>query len=140
MNAFPGAATLSADDHRRLRRMVWIARVMDTAIRIPGIGWRVGADSIIGLVPGIGDAAASLVGLLIINEARRLGIPGDKLLRMVANLGVDAVAGSVPVIGDLFDIYFKSHRRNVAIILDHLAISEADIMPSGRHGNRRPAR
>ena len=107
---------------RRLRRLQTIATVMDTAISIPGTGIRFGADSILGLVPGIGDLAGAAVGLAIVNEARKLGVPKEKMARMVYNVGLDALAGSVPLVGDLFDLYFKSHRRNVQLILDHFNV------------------
>ncbi|MBY3035152.1 DUF4112 domain-containing protein [Rhizobium leguminosarum] len=111
----------------RIRRAVGIARLMDTAVRLPVIGVRIGADSILGLIPAVGDIAASLIGLFIIDEARRLGIPTHKLARMAVNLGIDAAGGTVPLLGDIFDVYFKSHRRNVGIILDHFGISEDEL-------------
>lgn len=113
---------------RRLARVQAVARLMDTAIRIPGTGLRFGADSVLGLVPGVGDAGAALVGLFIINEARRLGIPKSKLARMLGNLGADTIAGSVPVLGDLFDVYFKSNRRNLQILLDHFNMTEDELI------------
>lgn len=112
---------------RRLRRLHGIARLMDTAIRIPGTGIRFGADSVFGLIPVIGDAGGALVGLYLINEARRMGVPSAKLFQMLGNLGVDAVVGSVPVAGDLFDLFFKSHRRNLDIILDHFDLRREDL-------------
>ncbi|MEN3791157.1 DUF4112 domain-containing protein [Fulvimarina sp. MAC3] len=107
------------DRIRRLKRLGKVARLMDTAIRIPGTGIRFGGDSIVGLVPGIGDAGGALVGLWSVNEARRLGMPGHKLRKMVGNLVVDAAVGTVPVVGDIFDVAFKAHRRNFAIISEH---------------------
>jgi hypothetical protein len=107
---------------RRLRRLAGIARVMDTAIRIPGTGIRFGADSIMGLIPLVGDAGGAMVGLYIVNEARRMGIPPAKLAQMVGNIALDGVVGSVPMVGDLFDVFFKSHRRNLQIILDHFGV------------------
>lgn len=117
---------------RRLRRIRGIARLMDTAIRIPGTGIRFGADSILGLIPGIGDAGSALVGLVIINEARRLGVPNPVLFRMLANIGVDTLGGSVPIIGDLFDVYYKSNWRNLELLLDHFNMSEADLFDRRR--------
>ncbi len=112
---------------RRLRRLQGAARIMDTAIRIPGTGIRFGADSLMGLVPVIGDAGGALVGLAVIYEARRLGVPAHKLSRMLGNLAVDAAVGSVPLLGDVFDVYFKSHRRNLGIILDHFEMDAAQL-------------
>ncbi|MET3858380.1 hypothetical protein ABIE40_005537 [Rhizobium sp. OAE497] len=99
-----------------------LANLMDTAVGIPGLGIRFGADAILGLIPGIGDIAGSLVGLVIINEARQLGLPREKLVKMFVNLGLDAASGTIPIAGDFFDVYFKSHRRNARIILDHFGI------------------
>lgn len=108
-----------ADRTRRLRRVARLARFMDTAIRIPGTGIRFGGDSLIGLVPGIGDAAGGLVSLYIVNEARRLGMPNHKLVKMLGNIGADFAVGSVPLLGDVFDVMFKANRRNLDMILDH---------------------
>ncbi|XUY28920.1 DUF4112 domain-containing protein [Agrobacterium sp. rho-8.1] len=112
---------------RRLRRLSGVARLMDTAIGIPGTRLRFGADSILGLVPLVGDGAGALVGLYIVNEARRLGIPPEKLARMVGNVALDSVVGSVPLLGDIFDLYFKSHRRNVDMIFDHFGVDRDDL-------------
>ncbi len=108
-----------ADHHRRLRRVAKVARLMDTAIRIPGTGISFGGDSIVGLVPGVGDAATAAVSLWIVNEARRLGMPTHKLAKMLANVGLDFGLGAVPLVGDAFDLFFKANRKNLAIILDH---------------------
>lgn len=116
----------------RLRRLAKVARLMDTAIGIPGTRLRFGADSVLGLVPVVGDAAGALVGLAIVNEARRLGLPRHKIVKMVSNIGVDAACGSVPLLGDVFDLFFKSHRRNLAIILDHFGMTERDLHQSQR--------
>lgn len=118
---------LTSIDRERIRRAIRIARLMDTAVRLPLIGVRIGADSVLGLIPAVGDVAASLIGLYLINEARHLGVPNHKLARMAVNLGIDAAGGTVPLIGDLFDIYFKSHRRNVGIILEHFGLSESEL-------------
>lgn len=125
-----GTARLDAEAMRRLATLAKISRLMDTALRIPGTRIRFGADSILGLVPGVGDAAGALVGLAILNEARKLGLPGNKQMQMLGNLATDAVFGSVPVLGDVFDLYFKSHRRNIQIILDHFALTHEDLTPS----------
>jgi hypothetical protein len=112
---------------RRLRRLSGIARLMDTAIGIPGTRFRFGADSVLGLLPLVGDGASALVGFYIVNEARRLGVPPHILARMVRNVGVDALVGSVPLFGDLFDVYFKSHRRNVDMIIEHFGVDTDEL-------------
>lgn len=123
-----GTATGEQDLTRRLARLNGLARLMDTALRVPGTNIRFGADALIGLVPGIGDASGALIGLFIVNEARRLGLPKRKLARMVANLGVDAAVGAVPLAGDMFDVFFKAHKRNIQIVLDHFDLERRDIM------------
>ncbi|MCJ8520066.1 hypothetical protein ABID21_003064 [Pseudorhizobium tarimense] len=110
---------------RRLRRLNSAARLMDTAVRIPGTGIRLGADSLMGLLPVVGDFGGAAVGLAMIYEARRLGVPSHKLGKMLGNLAVDAAVGSVPILGDVFDVYFKSHRRNIGLILDHFGVDAA---------------
>ncbi|MCP1199955.1 DUF4112 domain-containing protein [Notoacmeibacter sp. MSK16QG-6] len=107
-----------ADQTRRLRRVARAARLMDTAVRLPG-GFRLGADSIVGLVPGVGDTATVLVSLWIVNEARKMGLPTHKLTRMLGNVGLDYVVGAVPILGDVFDAVYKANRRNLNMILDH---------------------
>jgi hypothetical protein len=111
----------------RIRRMRGLARLMDTALRIPGTRFSFGADSIVGLIPGIGDFAGAAISLYIVNEARQLGVPNDKLLKMLVNIGFDAAAGSVPLVGDLFDVYFKSNRRNLELVLDHFGLDHSDL-------------
>ncbi|MGR9363671.1 DUF4112 domain-containing protein (plasmid) [Rhizobium leguminosarum] len=111
----------------RLRRMRGLARLMDTALRIPGTRFSFGADSVIGLIPGVGDFAGAAISLYIVNEARRLGVPNDKLFKMLVNIGFDAVAGSVPLVGDLFDVYFKSNRRNLDVVLEHFGLHHSDL-------------
>ncbi|MFD1746708.1 DUF4112 domain-containing protein [Rhizobium helianthi] len=122
-----GGEALDADRLRRIARLVRLARLMDTAIRFPFLGVRFGADSVLGLVPVIGDASGALIGAYIINEARRLGLPPQKLAQMAGNVGMDAVLGSVPLLGDVFDLYFKSHRRNVQMILDHFGLDGEEL-------------
>ena len=129
-----GVGSGAAKDHvdsverlRRLRRLSGIARLMDTAVGIPGTRFRFGADSVLGLLPLVGDGAGAMVGFYIVNEARRLGVPPHILARMVRNVGLDALVGSVPIFGDLFDVYFKSHRRNVDMIMEHFGIDGDDV-------------
>lgn len=111
----------------RLRRMRGLARLMDTALRIPGTRFSFGADSVIGRIPGIGDFAGAAISLYIVNEARQLGVPNDKLVKMLVNIGFDAAAGSVPLVGDLFDVYFKSNRRNLDLVLEHFGLDHSDL-------------
>ncbi len=115
------------DPLARLRRMRGLARLMDTALRIPATRYSFGADSITGLVPVVGDFAGAAISLYIVNGARRLGVPNDKLFKMLVNIGFDAAAGSVPLAGDLFDVYFKSNRRNLDLVLEHFGLDHSDL-------------
>jgi len=112
---------------QKIRRLSGISRLMDTAVGIPGTRLRFGADSVLGLVPVLGDGAGALVGLYIVNEARRVGLPREKLAKMIGNVAMDSIVGSVPLFGDLFDVYFKSHRRNVQIIIDHFGVEPEEL-------------
>jgi hypothetical protein len=98
-----------------------LARLMDNALRLPGTNVRFGLDSIVGLIPGAGDAATSLVSLYILSAANRYGVARATQLRMAANIAIDAVVGAVPVLGDLFDLYWKANLRNAELLRRHLA-------------------
>ena len=105
--------TPSSDPLARARTL---ARLLDSAAKVPGTGIRFGADAVLGLIPGLGDVAgAALAGYLVL-LAQRLGAPRAVVLRMLANVAVDTIGGTVPVIGDLFDVAFKSNTRNVALL------------------------
>jgi len=119
MSTTDAGAYAEIDHVRRLRRVAKVARLMDTAVRIPGTGISFGGDSIVGLIPGVGDAGAAMVSLWIVNEARRLGMPQHKIAKMLANVGIDVAVGTVPLVGDVFDVFFKANRKNLAIILEH---------------------
>jgi hypothetical protein len=103
-----------------LRKLERTARLMDTSIRIPVIGYRIGLDGLVGLVPGIGDALTLAPALYILFKARQIGVPAPVLLRMAGNTGIDALLGTVPLIGDLFDMIWKSNLRNVDLVREHL--------------------
>lgn len=104
-----------------LKRVEDLARLMDSAFRVPVIGVRIGLDGLLGLLPGVGDVASLLPAAYIILLARKMGVPNDVLARMIVNSGADAAIGSVPVLGDIFDFAFKSNRRNVDLLRRHLS-------------------
>jgi len=105
----------------RLRRLRRFAHWMDDGIRLPGIGLRVGLDPIIGLVPGIGDAAGAVLGAWILVEAARLRASRATLVRIFYNIAVDALGGTLPLLGDAFDVFWKANLRSVALLERHLA-------------------
>ena len=108
-------------DAKRIDHLQRIANVMDSAVRIPGTRLRIGLDSIVGLIPAIGDTAAMLPAAYIIGSAWRMGLPRRDLARMVGNSAIDTLIGSVPLLGDIFDVGFKANLKNMAILQDHLA-------------------
>ena len=107
---------------KRLRTIAW---AVDGVFRVPGTRFRFGLNSVIGLTPAAGDVMLAGISLYIVNEARKLGLPKEKIARMVANIGVEAAAGAVPLIGTLFDMGYKANLRNIAIIEEHLGVAPA---------------
>lgn len=105
----------SPDSKERMQRLRTIAWLLDNSIPLPG-GFRIGIDALIGLVPGLGDAAGALISAYIVNEARSLGAPRSVLLRMMGNVMIETVLGSIPIAGDLFDAAFKANSRNLALL------------------------
>lgn len=103
-----------------LARLDALANVMDSAVTIPGTNVVMGLDAVIGLVPVIGDAISSAIGGYIIWEARRLGASKIVIARMAANTTVDTLVGSIPIFGDVFDVAFRSNRKNVALLRRHI--------------------
>ncbi len=108
-----------ASNDRTLRRLERLARLLDSEFRVPATKMRFGLDGLIGLAPGIGDAAGLALSSYIILEAWRIGAPAPILLRMIANVVVDGAVGSVPIAGDLFDVVWKANRRNMELLLGH---------------------
>jgi len=102
----------------QVRRLV---RLWDEAIRVPGLGWRVGLDPLVGLVPGVGDLIGLLVSLGPVVTAVRLGANGAVVARMLLNVVLDAVVGAVPIAGDLFDVAWRANRRNLNLLERWLA-------------------
>lgn len=94
-----------------------LAEQMDSAFRIPGTKIRFGWDSILGLAPGVGDAATTIVALAPVAAAYRHGAGRWLLARMLSNVMIDATIGAIPLLGDVFDVFFKANRRNAT----HLA-------------------
>jgi uncharacterized protein DUF4112 len=98
---------------------------MDAAVTIPGTNIRFGLDALIGLVPGLGDMAGAAMSGYIVLAAARLGAPTPVLVRMVANVAIDGVVGSVPLLGDLFDVGWRANIRNTDLLDRHLAAPAA---------------
>lgn len=102
------------------RRVEALELLLERSFRIPGVNYPIGLDSIIGLVPVVGDFVTAAMGAYIVWEGRNLGLPKWKLWRMGGNIAFDTVMGAVPVVGDAFDVMFRSNTRNLRIIKKHL--------------------
>ncbi len=109
------------DPASRTRRVRVLAQLLDNSITVPGTGWKIGLDPIVGLIPGIGDLIGAVLSGYIILEAARADVPGFVLFRMLANLGFDTLLGAVPAVGDVFDAAWKSNTKNVALLERHLS-------------------
>ena len=101
------------------RRIARMTRLLDELIEVPGTPIKVGLDPIIGLIPVAGDAVSAMAGGWVILEASRFGVPKVILARMVVNLALDLGIGAIPVIGDAYDLFFRSNSRNLALFRKH---------------------
>ena len=93
-----------------------LAKILDTAVKIPGTPFYVGLDPLLGLIPGIGDMLANLIGTVILILAARLQVPQIVIVRMSLNLLINGTIGAIPILGDLFSIWFRSHARNAELL------------------------
>ena len=117
--AGPAAALPPRELARRLARLRRLAWLIDGVFHVPGTRFRFGLNSAIGLLPVGGDAVLGSISLWIIYEAHKLGVPGNKLAQMLGNVALELAGGSVPIVGDFFDMALKANLRNIAIIEAH---------------------
>jgi hypothetical protein len=113
-------ASLKDDCRRDLAHVEQLAQWLDSKFEIPGLGIRFGLDAIIGLMPGFGDALTSVLSLYILTIASRYKMPRITQARMAANIAVDWLMGSIPLLGDMFDVAWKANQRNAALLKRHL--------------------
>ena len=113
---------------KSLERLGWL---MDDLFRVPVLGWRFGLDALIGLVPGLGDTTTSLVSFYILAAAVRYRVPKITLLRMGLNIALDYIVGSLPLVGDVADAWWKSNTKNVELLRKRATVS-AEEARSGR--------
>ena len=110
-----------AEDLRgRIERLDRLTRLLDIAFVVPGTNIRFGVDAIVGLIPVVGDWAGVALSSLVILEAARIGVPAGLLARMVGNVVIEGVVGSVPIAGDVFDVFWRANRRNLGLLRRHL--------------------
>jgi hypothetical protein len=113
-------AHLQPDQIKRVQRLRQLARLLDEAITIPGTSKKIGLDPIIGMIPGGGDTVGMILSAYIVVEAALLGLPKATLLKMVSNILIDATVGTVPLVGDLFDVVSKANTRNIKLLDAHV--------------------
>jgi hypothetical protein len=117
-----------ANVEKGLDRLGWL---MDDLFRVPVLGWRFGLDALIGLVPGLGDTSTALVSFYILAAAVRYRVPKITMLRMGLNIGIDYLFGSLPLVGDLADAWWKSNRKNLDLLKRRATVSAEE----ARSGN-----
>jgi hypothetical protein len=110
---------MTIDRTRRIGMLRRWSRLMDSAYRVPGTAIRFGWDPIVGLIPGVGDAATASFAVAVLYHAYRLGVPRVVLARMMLNTLIDLAAGLVPFAGDVADIAWKSNALNLALLERH---------------------
>ena len=97
-----------------------LAHWLDTLFEIPGIRLRFGIDALLGLLPGVGDTASALASIYILRAASEFGVARVTLARMTLNIAIDLLVGAIPILGDIFDVYWKANRKNVELLRHHL--------------------
>ena len=105
---------------KKTERLGWL---LDDLFRVPVLGWRFGLDALVGLIPGIGDTGTALASFYILASAVRHGVPKITLLRMGLNIGFDYVLGSLPLVGDVADAFWKSNQKNIALLRKRATVS-----------------
>jgi hypothetical protein len=125
---------VKATNDRELARAQALARVLDSAVGIPGTRIRVGLDALLGLIPGAGDIAGAVLSGYIVLHAARRGASRAVLWRMIANVAIDAAIGTIPILGDLFDVGYKSNMKNVQLFERYAAAPEVVDTRSKRVG------
>jgi hypothetical protein len=104
----------------QLARIRSISDLWDRAFGIPGTKWRVGLESVLGLLPVGGDVVGLGISIYILWQVVQFNLPKTILVRMVVNIAIDALVGSVPILGDLFDVTWKANTKNVNLLESHL--------------------
>ncbi|MXP44747.1 DUF4112 domain-containing protein [Altererythrobacter sediminis] len=102
------------------KRIEAMEHLLERSFTIPGVNYPVGLDSIVGLVPVVGDLVTAAMGAYLVWEARNIGLPKWKLWRMAGNVAFDTAVGAIPIAGDAFDLLFRSNTRNLRIVKRHL--------------------
>lgn len=117
-----GTELLDASSAAALRRVRALASLLDDGVEIPVVGVKVGIDPLLGLAPVSGDILSGVLSLYIPLESARLGMSSSSVATMLAEIGIDAAAGAVPLVGNVFDVFWRPNRRNVRRIEEFLGV------------------
>lgn len=115
------------DIERRVEAIESLAELMDSQFPLPGTKMRIGVDTIIGLIPGIGDTISLSIAGYIVLQSARLGVGTQRIIQMLINIFIDWLIGLIPIIGDFFDIGWKGNLKNAAILRDY---AESILLPN----------
>ncbi|WP_019509600.1 DUF4112 domain-containing protein [Pleurocapsa sp. PCC 7319] len=110
---------------KNLQRIRKITNLLDSAIGIPGTKFRIGLDPILGLFPGGGDLIGAIISAYMIYLAAHFGLKKEEIGKMAGNVAIETILGSIPLVGDLFDAYFKANSRNLEILENHIENSNS---------------
>ncbi len=127
----------AAERYEAHERLEWLAWAMDSAVRVPGTNIRLGADALLGLVPGVGNLVTTAVSGYLIREAWKLGVPRRTIARMVGNVALDSVVSAVPVVGNVVDVFWKANRKNMELLNRHLGRAGPSGIDAGIDGEWR---
>jgi hypothetical protein len=114
------APIVGTHEPARLEHLRAMSRLLDNAFTIPGTRYRFGLDALIGLVPGLGDAVSAVFSGYLVLQASRMGAPRSVVTRMIGNVAIDTIVGWIPLLGDIFDVAWKSNVRNMALLEQHV--------------------
>lgn len=117
---------------QELQAIEWLVRFMDDKYKIPGTNWRFGLDFILGLIPGLGDGISFMISGLLVLSMVRHGVEKGVVARMLGNIILDALVGSVPILGSIFDLAFKANKRNYMLLMEHQVHGKHYPVPWGK--------
>ncbi len=104
------------DRQKMLQDLDRLSTLLDSKFRVPGTSIRFGLDGILGLIPGVGDLVTAGPAAYLLYRGYQMGARKRTMTKMAVNAGIDLTVGAIPVVGDLFDVFFKANRRNVALL------------------------
>ncbi len=116
----PPTSTATATATPAVHQLRQMSNLLDNIIRVPGTSYRIGLDPILGLIPGGGDLVGGVLSAYIVYRSFQLGVPRKTLVKMASNIALESLAGTVPVLGDVFDVAWKANVKNVELLETHL--------------------